>query len=151
MVCTWTTDLLSCRQQPIVLCAAFESFAEGTTYLLLLANSFCFPMLYLEKEIRCWHGGLRMGSVEVHKETLLKKSFLARRYEYIFGVYRSRRRDSKWIDIRACECCRDVFGDNAVVGDLRWGGTFGVDADFVARENCRYGVFCEIIQWATRL
>ncbi len=32
---------------------------------------------------------------------------------------------------------RDVFGDCALVGDLRWAGTFGVSGDFIARDNCR--------------
>jgi hypothetical protein len=32
---------------------------------------------------------------------------------------------------------RDVFGDCALVGDLRWAGTYGVSGDFIARDNCR--------------
>ena len=31
---------------------------------------------------------------------------------------------------------RDSIGASIVVGDTRWGGTFGVDADFVARTHC---------------
>ena len=31
---------------------------------------------------------------------------------------------------------RDVFGDTTVVGDLRWAGSYGIDADFVAGEHC---------------
>ena len=33
-------------------------------------------------------------------------------------------------------CCRDVFGDTAILGDRRWAGAYGVDADFVAGEHC---------------
>ena len=29
--------------------------------------------------------------------------------------------------------CSDTIGSSAIVGDLRWGGAFGVDIDFVAR------------------
>ena len=32
--------------------------------------------------------------------------------------------------------CRDSIGASVVVGDTRWGGTFGVNADFVARTHC---------------
>ena len=32
--------------------------------------------------------------------------------------------------------CRDVFGDTAILGDRRWAGAYGVDADFVAGEHC---------------
>ena len=32
--------------------------------------------------------------------------------------------------------CRDVVGDCARVGDERWAGSYGVEADFVARDNC---------------
>ena len=31
---------------------------------------------------------------------------------------------------------RDVFGDCGLIGDYRWGGSYGVDSDFIARENC---------------
>ena len=31
---------------------------------------------------------------------------------------------------------RDVFGDTAILGDRRWAGAYGVDADFVAGEHC---------------
>ena len=30
--------------------------------------------------------------------------------------------------------CRDVIGDCGVIGDSRWAGTYGVNADFVALE-----------------
>jgi hypothetical protein len=36
---------------------------------------------------------------------------------------------------------RDVFGDSALVGDLRWAGTYGVSGDFIARDNCRQTEF----------
>jgi hypothetical protein len=29
------------------------------------------------------------------------------------------------------------MGDNAVLGDPRWAGLYGVDADFVADDNCK--------------
>ena len=33
-------------------------------------------------------------------------------------------------------CCRrDAIGDSVVAGDLRWGGTYGVNVDFVARSH----------------
>ena len=32
---------------------------------------------------------------------------------------------------------RDVFGESAMVGDERWAGSYGVHADFIARDNCR--------------
>jgi hypothetical protein len=31
---------------------------------------------------------------------------------------------------------RDVFGDTTIIGDQRWGGSYGVDADFIAGEQC---------------
>jgi hypothetical protein len=31
---------------------------------------------------------------------------------------------------------RDSIGGSVVVGDTRWAGTFGVEADFVARSHC---------------
>ncbi len=31
--------------------------------------------------------------------------------------------------------CRDVFGDAAVVGDRRWGGGWGIDAELWARSK----------------
>jgi hypothetical protein len=31
---------------------------------------------------------------------------------------------------------RDSIGDSCVAGDLRWGGSFGVNVDFVARSHC---------------
>jgi hypothetical protein len=37
-----------------------------------------------------------------------------------------------WRTCFAC-CCRDVFGDAAVVGDRRWGGGWGIDAELWAR------------------
>ncbi len=36
--------------------------------------------------------------------------------------------------IFACGC-RDVFGDAAVVGDRRWGGGWGIDAELWARSK----------------
>mmetsp|Transcript_59836 Transcript_59836/g.125045 ORF Transcript_59836/g.125045 Transcript_59836/m.125045 type:complete len:351 (+) Transcript_59836:1933-2985(+) len=30
----------------------------------------------------------------------------------------------------------DVFGDTTIIGDQRWGGSYGVDADFIAGEQC---------------
>jgi hypothetical protein len=35
---------------------------------------------------------------------------------------------------------RDCIGDGSVVGDTRWAGTFGVQADFVARTHCSVGI-----------
>jgi hypothetical protein len=32
--------------------------------------------------------------------------------------------------------CRDSVGDNCVVGDLRWTGSYGVNVDLVARSHC---------------
>lgn len=31
---------------------------------------------------------------------------------------------------------RDSIGSSCIVGDKRWAGTFGVDADFIARGHC---------------
>ncbi len=31
---------------------------------------------------------------------------------------------------------RDTIGDSAIIGDYRWAGTFGVQADFVATTHC---------------
>ncbi len=31
---------------------------------------------------------------------------------------------------------RDSIGSSSIVGDKRWAGTFGVDADFIARGHC---------------
>ena len=36
----------------------------------------------------------------------------------------------------ASPLCSDVFGDTAILGDRRWAGAYGVDADFVAGEHC---------------
>jgi len=33
------------------------------------------------------------------------------------------------------------IGDNAVLGDPRWAGAYGVDADYVADQNCKICVF----------
>jgi hypothetical protein len=33
-------------------------------------------------------------------------------------------------------CDRDVFGDTAILGDRRWAGAYGIDADFIAGEHC---------------
>uniref|UniRef100_A0A7S0MJ71 Cyclic nucleotide-binding domain-containing protein n=1 Tax=Cryptomonas curvata TaxID=233186 RepID=A0A7S0MJ71_9CRYP len=30
----------------------------------------------------------------------------------------------------------DVFGDTAILGDRRWAGAYGIDADFIAGEHC---------------
>ncbi len=35
-----------------------------------------------------------------------------------------------------CTGLRDHLGDCIVVGDTRWAGSYGIDADFVAREHC---------------
>ncbi len=35
---------------------------------------------------------------------------------------------------------RDSIGGSAVVGDRRWAGTFGVEADFVARTHCSVAI-----------
>ena len=32
--------------------------------------------------------------------------------------------------------CRDSIGDSCISGDLRWGGSYGVNIDFVARTHC---------------
>ena len=32
----------------------------------------------------------------------------------------------------------DVFGDGCISGDRRWTGSYGVDADVVARVNCSF-------------
>ena len=29
------------------------------------------------------------------------------------------------------------MGDNVVLGDTRWAGLYGIEADFVADENCK--------------
>ena len=29
------------------------------------------------------------------------------------------------------------IGDNSILGDTRWSGLYGIDADFVANENCK--------------
>jgi hypothetical protein len=34
--------------------------------------------------------------------------------------------------------CRDVFGDAAVVGDRRWGGSWGIDAELSARSKVSF-------------
>jgi hypothetical protein len=31
---------------------------------------------------------------------------------------------------------RDLIGDSAVIGDSRWGGSWGIQADFLARNRC---------------
>ncbi len=35
-----------------------------------------------------------------------------------------------------CLCGRDSIGSSSIIGDKRWAGCFGVDADFVARGHC---------------
>ena len=37
--------------------------------------------------------------------------------------------------------CRGSIGDHAILGDPRWAGIFGVEADYVADENCKICVF----------
>ena len=32
--------------------------------------------------------------------------------------------------------CRDTIGSSSIVGDHRWSGAFGVDADYVAKGHC---------------
>ena len=45
---------------------------------------------------------------------------------------------------------RDVFGDTTVIGDQRWGGSYGVDADFIAGEQCSVAwIWTHHIQVAT--
>ena len=36
--------------------------------------------------------------------------------------------------------CRDSVGGNAIVGDSRWTGSFGVNLDLVARSHCSVGI-----------
>ena len=31
---------------------------------------------------------------------------------------------------------RDVFGETAILGDRRWAGAYGIDADFIAGDHC---------------
>ncbi len=38
------------------------------------------------------------------------------------------------------ELYRDCIGDGSVVGDTRWAGSFGVQADFIARTHCSMGI-----------
>ncbi len=38
------------------------------------------------------------------------------------------------------ELYRDCIGDGSVVGDTRWAGSFGVQADFIARTHCSIGI-----------
>ena len=33
------------------------------------------------------------------------------------------------------------MGDNVVLGDTRWAGLYGIEADFVADENCKICYF----------
>ncbi len=35
---------------------------------------------------------------------------------------------------------RDSVGGNAIVGDKRWTGSFGVNVDLVARTHCSVGI-----------
>eukprot|EP00291_Cryptomonas_curvata_P004955 CAMPEP_0172205436 /NCGR_PEP_ID=MMETSP1050-20130122/32612_1 /TAXON_ID=233186 /ORGANISM="Cryptomonas curvata, Strain CCAP979/52" /LENGTH=231 /DNA_ID=CAMNT_0012884309 /DNA_START=1135 /DNA_END=1827 /DNA_ORIENTATION=- len=37
----------------------------------------------------------------------------------------------------------DSIGDNCMIGDMRWGGVYGVDVDFIAIENCKLCTFRE--------
>jgi len=39
-----------------------------------------------------------------------------------------------------CIPYRVSIGDNSLLGDLRWGGLFGVDAQFIATEDVKVGV-----------
>ncbi len=32
--------------------------------------------------------------------------------------------------------CRDSFGGGTLVGDMRWAGAYGIQADFVAMSHC---------------
>ena len=34
---------------------------------------------------------------------------------------------------------RDVFGDTSILGDPRWAGSYGIEADFIAGEQCSIG------------
>jgi hypothetical protein len=42
---------------------------------------------------------------------------------------------------RERERYRGSIGDNSILGDARWGGMYGIDADFVANENCKICCF----------
>ena len=42
----------------------------------------------------------------------------------------------KTITTRRCS-----MGDNVVLGDTRWAGLYGIEADFVADENCKICYF----------
>ncbi len=35
---------------------------------------------------------------------------------------------------------RDCIGDGSIVGDTRWAGTFGIQADFIAWTHCSVGI-----------
>jgi hypothetical protein len=42
-----------------------------------------------------------------------------------------------WIKPRYLKCiCRDIFGDTSILGDKRWAGSYGVDANFIAGKHC---------------
>ena len=42
---------------------------------------------------------------------------------------------------------RSSIGDNSILGDGRWGGLYGIEADFVAHENCKIcSIRCDYIQ-----
>ncbi len=51
--------------------------------------------------------------------------------------------------------CRDSIGGSVVVGDTRWAGSFGVNADFVARTHCSIEIITsediEVIGWTANL
>lgn len=32
--------------------------------------------------------------------------------------------------------CSDIFGERCLIGDRRWAGNYGVEADLVAYEDC---------------
>ncbi len=35
-----------------------------------------------------------------------------------------------------CSCYRDSMGSSSVVGDTRWTGMYGINADLIARTHC---------------
>ncbi len=36
---------------------------------------------------------------------------------------------------------RVSIGDNSLLGDVRWGGLFGIDAEFIAAEDVKVGKY----------
>jgi hypothetical protein len=44
------------------------------------------------------------------------------------------------VDFRPRPYGRDSIGDSVIAGDLRWGGMYGVNVDFVARSHCSVAI-----------